>query len=524
MYDVIIIGSGGSALTSAITLKQKGKKVLILSKVSNTASQTSQAQGGINAVINKNDNINDHINDTLNSSKNLGNKEAIKYMCTNAKDCIQWLDTLGVPFSRDNNNQIAQRKLGASSFNRACYSSDYTGLKILQSLFDTALQLGIEFKEEYFLLDIIIENNTTKGIVALNLKNTQIEQILSKSVIIASGGYAGVYHNFTTNSSASTGDGQIAALNANCTLENMEFIQFHPTALLDRFILISESARGEGGYLVTSDSKRFVDELLPRDIVAREIYKKILLKEEVFLDLRHLGLEKIMKLMPQEYKLCLEFKNLHMHKDLIPIIPASHYSMGGIQVDLQGNTSINNLYAVGECASNGVHGANRLGGNSLLEIITFGRYVASNINVDNIIIEDKIYNEYNESVKYIDTLFVNKSKENFYTIKDEIGKLMFENVGLFRNEKSLINSLNIVNNHLKNIHNYTIEDKSKVYNTNLKEYLEFHNILKLSKIIIKSALNRKESRGAHFRVDFDKVDSNYNKVSISNKGDLNDEN
>jgi len=522
MYDVIIIGSGASALSCAITLKQNSKNVLVLSKVSNTQSQTAQAQGGINAVINANDSVQSHVNDTFKSAAYVGDIESIKFMCENGSSTISWLNDIGVPFSRDENNNIAQRKMGGASFNRACYSSDYTGLKILQTLFDTALKLGIEFKDDHMLLNIISEDSVAKGVSVLNIINTEVSQILSKSVVIASGGYGGVYHNFTTNSSASTGDGQIAALNASCELENIEFVQFHPTALKDNFILISESARGEGGYLVTKDGSRFVDELKARDIVAREIYKKQISGEEVYLDLRHLGKEKILHLMPQEYKLCLQFHNLKMEEDLIPITPASHYSMGGIKVNIDGQTNIKSLYAVGECASNGVHGANRLGGNSLLEIVTFGRHIASLINIDEIKIENKQYKTYLDDKLFIENLFNKDIKYDFYKIKDELGKLMFENAGVFRNEKSLLESLGIVNKHIESIDDFGISDQSKTYNTNLKEYLEFKNILFLSKVIIKSALSRKESRGAHYRTDFDKQDSNFNKASLFIKGDLNE--
>ncbi|MCK5294633.1 MAG: FAD-dependent oxidoreductase, partial [Arcobacteraceae bacterium] len=300
MYDALIIGNGGAGLSCAISLKKRGYNVIILSKTHATASQTSQAQGGINAVLgNSNDTVINHIDDTLKSAHQLGDKDAISFMCGEAAKTIEWLDSLGVPFSRDKSSNIAQRQMGGASDKRACYSSDYTGLKILHSLYDTALSLGIEFIDESMLLSLIIKNEEIIGVTSLDIKTSQVSQILAKNTILATGGYGGVYHNFSTNSSATTSDGIVAALNKGVELENMEFVQFHPTSLKDKFILISESARGEGGYLVTKDGKRFVDELLPRDIVARELYKKIDNEEEVFLDLRHLGLEKIVHLMPQ---------------------------------------------------------------------------------------------------------------------------------------------------------------------------------------------------------------------------------
>ena len=521
IYDAIIIGSGGAALSSAISLKQKGLKVLLVSKTSNTASQTAQAQGGINAVINENDSVQNHINDTLKSASNVGCKSTIEFMCDNASDTIKWLDDLGVPFSRDKNNNIAQRALGGASFSRACYSSDYTGLKILHTLFDTALKLEIEFLFDTNLLDIIVKDNEAKGVVVLDIKTGDINQHLASNIIIASGGYGAIYHNYTTNSAGSVGDGLAITLNKGAVLENMEFVQFHPTALKDKFILISESARGEGGFLVTKDGKRFVDELLPRDIVAREIYKKLINKEEVFLDVRHLGLEKILHLMPQEYKLCLDFNSLKMDKELIPITPASHYSMGGIKVNKELQTNIKYLYSVGECSSVGVHGANRLGGNSLLEIVTFGRSLANNICIKNIV-QDKIYDELEIQKDYINNLLNNNAKDDFYKARIELGKIMFKNVGLFRDEKNLNIALDFVNNLKQNINNYGINDKSKVYNTNLKEFLEFRNSLDISQVIIKSALYRKESRGAHYRVDFDSINKEFDKSTLYSNGAINE--
>ena len=522
MYDIIIVGSGGAALTSAIKLRQRGFKVVIVTKVTNTASQTAQAQGGINAVLNTNDSIDSHINDTNKSANHIGNIEAIKLMCTNAPDTISWLDNIGVPFSRDTNNNIAQRKFGGASFHRTCYSSDYTGLKILQSLYDTALKLGIEFKEEYMLLNIIKEDEKAVGITALDIKTSIVHQLLCKALIIASGGYGGVYHNYTTNSSATTGDGIASALDANVCLANMEFVQFHPTALKDKYILISESARGEGGYLVTKDGTRFVDELLPRDVVARAIYEKLQNNEEVYLDVRHLAYEKIMHLMPQEYKLCYEFTLLKMDKDLIPIIPASHYTMGGISVDINGASSLSNLYAVGECAYNGVHGANRLGGNSLLEIITFGLHIANNIDINNIEVKQKEYDTFINDKSKIEKLFLQKNiKDDFYKIKKELGKLMYEKVGLFRDENNLKKALEFVNYYIAAFCDFGIVDKNKTYNTNLKEFIEFENMLKLSKVIIKSALSRKESRGAHYRVDYDSLNKDYDKSTLFTLGDFN---
>jgi len=430
--------------------------------------------------------------------------KAIKLMCENAPDAIKWLDSLAVPFSRTPSGKIAQRKLGGTKNSRACYSSDYTGLKILHTLFDTCLKEGVTFLEEYMLLNLIIENNIAIGVIVLDIKTSKVEQILAKKVVLATGGYAGIYTNHNTNSYATTGDGIAVALRCKAKISNMEYVQFHPTALKENSILISESARGEGGYLVASDENRFIDELKPRDEVARAIYEKIQNGEDIFLDVRHLGLEKLTTTMAQEYSLTLQYTGLKMDKDLIPIKPVAHYSMGGILSNEKGETSIQNLYAIGECANNGVHGANRLGGNSLLDIIVFGRITGQSISkgLNNIYIKKKEYQQLIDEKQNIKNIYNKENKINFYTIKEQLGDLLYSNVGLFRNEKDLEKALAQVNIWKNQLSDMGIDDKDKTYNSNLKEFLEFKNMIELSLVIIASAIKRKESRGAHYRTDY----------------------
>jgi succinate dehydrogenase / fumarate reductase flavoprotein subunit len=520
MVDVLIIGSGGAGLSAALEAKKNGSSVLVVSKTYPTQSQTSQAQGGINGVLKKEgskDSIQSHINDTLKSAHHIGDEETISFMCTHANETIQWLDTIGVPFSRDTQNTIAQRKLGGASYSRACYSSDYTGLKILHTLYDNCLKENIEFLNETMLLNFIIEDNTIKGITTLDIKTSEVKQLDAKCVIVASGGYGAIYEGYTTNSNASTGDAIAAALRANVQIANMEYIQFHPTTLKENSILLSESARGEGGYLVTLNEKRFVDELAPRDVVARAIDEKIKKGQEVFLDLRHLGLEKIKETMPQEYELALQFGGFKLDCDLIPIKPAAHYTMGGIKTNMQCETNIQNLYAVGECSSNGVHGANRLGGNSLLEIITFGRFVgqiasekSNTIQLDMEIKSSRLELDIN----FIETLFLTSNEVDFYGIKKELGALLYNKVGLFRDKENLDKALDKVEIYRTQISRMGVSDKSKIYNTNLKEYIEFLNMLELADTIIICAKNRCESRGAHYRVDYPNEDEKFAKDSV----------
>ncbi|MBD3841442.1 MAG: FAD-binding protein [Campylobacterales bacterium] len=506
MYDVLIIGSGGAALSAAIESNNLGAKVCVLSKTQATASQTCQAQGGINGVTtNTLDSATQHINDTLKSAHGLGDSNSIEFMCNEASSTIHWLDFIGVPFSKNNSNQIAQRKLGGASHPRACYSSDYTGLKILHTLYDQCVKHNIEFLNDYMVLNFIVSNNTAIGITSLHITTSEVKEIFAKTIIIATGGYAGIYHGFHTNSNSTTGDGIAAAMRAGCQVANMEYVQFHPTALLKSAILISESARGEGGYLVDQDGNRFIDELKPRDEVARAIYEKIEKNQSVYLDLRHLGKEKIIQAMPQEYELALQYANLYMDKDLIPIAPAAHYTMGGIKTDIDGKTNIKNLFSVGEASCNGVHGANRLGGNSLLEIITFGRRVGKCAATDSkyiTSINTTQSKEYQDDCMAIQNILKYPNTINFYEIKSLLGKLFYQNVGLFRTQQNLESTLAQIKQWQKEYSLMGITDKSKLYNTELKEFIEFGNMLEISEAIVLSALARKESRGAHFRVDY----------------------
>lgn len=516
MTDILIIGSGGAGLSAALEAKKNGLKVQVLSKTYPTASQTCQAQGGINAVIQTTqDSVSNHINDTLKSAHSLGCTDTIKYMCENANETVKWLNDMGVPFSRDEKNQIAKRSLGGASNPRACYSSDYTGLKILHTLYDNCIKENIEFLNEYMLLNIIVEENTAVGVSCLDIQSGEIKEIFSKNILIATGGYGGIYANYTTNSTATTGDGIAAAFKAGCELANMEFVQFHPTALKGSNILISESARGEGGYLVTSKGERFINELLPRDIVSRSILEKINQGEDIFLDLRHLGLEKIKQTIPQEYDIALEFAGIEIDKELIPVTPAAHYTMGGIKADINGKTSVKNIYAAGEASCNGVHGANRLGGNSLLEIITFGRktakYIAENINQNDLPPYDTKISKDKENIKNI---FESDKYANIYEIKDRLGEILFKNAGVFKNEIDLLSTLDQINLWEESLKDAGIREKDKTYNTMLKDFLELNNLLLLAKITVLSAIKRKESRGAHFRVEFEKEDIKFDKETI----------
>lgn len=519
MIDILIIGAGGAGLTAALEAKKSGLTVKVVSKSYPTRAQTTMAQGGINAALSHagEDSVELHMADTIRSSKNLGSESLIKKMCQEAPDAIRWLDRLGVAFSRNDKGEVAQRKLGGASASRACYAQDYTGLKILHTLYDQALHCGIEFLNEQFLMDFIIEDESVKGAVFLDIKTSQLHEIHAKSVIVATGGYSKVFHDFSTNSVASTGDGIAASLRAGCRISDIEFMQFHPTALANSAILISESARGIGGHLVNAEGSRFTDELASRDVVARAIFEEIERSGSVYLDLRHIDSEVIEASLPQEKKLAALYEGIDLANELVPIKPVAHYSMGGIDVDENGMSSIQGLFAIGECANQRIHGANRLGGNALLELIVFGK-VAAKAAVEYTqkhVLEAPLSSILEIRSKDIErSLCAENISVDFYQQFAEMGRSNYHYLGLFRDEaglKEVANRIAMIENQLDRM---GPSDSSRTYNTNLIEFLEFKNLLQISQVMVESARLRKESRGAHYRTDYRESEIQYEKHTI----------
>jgi succinate dehydrogenase / fumarate reductase flavoprotein subunit len=497
--DVLIIGAGGAGLSAAITAKEEGVDVVVLTKEYPTRSQTCMAQGGINAALGNitQDSIELHIADTLKSAHQQADEEAVHFMCSEAPNAIDWLEEMGVCFSRTQDKKIAQRQLGGASSKRACYAQDYTGLKILHTLYDKALSLGIKMVSDMFLLDLIVDDaDVVCGAKMLNIRTMQTKHYYAKSVILATGGYSRIYGSYSTNSKKSTGDGIVAAKRVGAKLLGMEFVQFHPTGLKSSSILVSEASRGEGGYVINSKGERFTDELAPRDELSRAIAQQIAQGEEVFIDLRHLGEQKIDTLLPQERKLAKLYEGVDPVDGLIPIKPVAHYTMGGIEVDHKSQTTIEGLFACGECANHKVHGANRLGGNSLLEIIVFGREAgkqsalhAKQADFKTPKISDgDLYTQ----LKHF------RNEKDFYGVARELEKLMYDKVGIVRYEKGLQEVQSTLENIIENLSSFGVSDTSKVYNTNLIEFLEFCNMLELAHSVVIAALARKESCGAHY--------------------------
>ena len=529
MIDVLIIGSGGAGLSAALAAKEAGASVLVVGKMYPTNSQTSMAQGGMNAALGNvnEDHVSLHISDTIKSAHGLCDEDMVRHLCADAPKTVEWLEKIGVPFSRIDipqeesthyplpaTHSIAQRQMGGASAKRACYAQDYTGLKILHTLYDTCLKEGVDFLDEHYLLNLIVPEDTVKGATFLDIRSGEVKQIDARSVVMATGGYGSIYHGFTTNMYGATGDGVAAVLRAGGAVSDMEFIQFHPTALKHSCILISESARGEGGYLVNETGERFVDELKPRDEVARAIFAQMKEGQRVFLDVRHLGEEKLMELLPQEVELCKMHEHVDPASELIPIKPVAHYSMGGIDVDhaLEVN-GIKGCFAVGECSNAKVHGANRLGGNSLLEITAFGRFAGENAYKHAVYASSKPAEDtqLQKDRTEIENLFEKESTLNFYNYREMLGDLFYEKVGIVRENRQLNEALEEVIAMQVAQKEMGISDKSRSNNHNLIEFLEFRNALLLAPTIISAAIARDESRGAHFKTGFEEENEDFRK-------------
>lgn len=451
------------------------------------------------------DTIEKHIEDTLRSSGGLGDEQRIAFMCESAPDAVRWCNRLGLPFSRDEAGEIARRTLGGASAPRACHAQDYTGLKLLHTLYDQCLKAGIGFVNERFLLNLIVDEETNRvlGATFLDIASGEVEEVRADAVILATGGYGAIYGKHSTNAVGSSGDGLAAAVRAGAKLADMEFVQFHPTALKNSSILISESARGAGGYLVDEEGDRFTDELAPRDIVARAIHEEMGKSGGVYLDIRHLGEKFINHELPQERKLAQLYEGIDPVYDLIPIKPAAHYSMGGIEVNEQCMSSVKGLFAVGECANHKTHGANRLGGNSLLELVVFGRHCgksAAEYGAKN----PSAVSENMQLAK--DTNFVRgvmyfTNQIDFYQKQEMLANIFYNNVGLVRDDMGLKAVLGAIRQIQKELPFMGPRDKSKICNTNLVEFIEFGNKIELAEIIVVCAISRVESRGAHYRSD-----------------------
>ena len=538
-YDVVVLGAGGSGLRAAVGLSEAGLKTACISKVFPTRSHTSAAQGGISAALGNmgEDDWRWHMYDTVKGSDWLGDQDAIEYLCKEAPRAVVELERYGVPFSRTDDGKIYQRPFGGMTKNygngtaqRTCAAADRTGHAILHTLYGQALKQQTEFFIEYFALDLIMKNGECKGVIAWNLTDGTIHRFRSHITIIATGGYGKVYYS-ATSAHTCTGDGNAMVLRAGLPLQDMEFVQFHPTGIYGVGCLITEGVRGEGGFLVNGKGERFMERYAPnakdlasRDVVSRSMEMEInegrgagKNKDHINLHLDHIDKKVIDERLPGISEAAKTFANVDVSKEPIPVVPTVHYNMGGIPTNYKAEVltlngsekTVPGLMAIGEAACVSVHGANRLGSNSLIDLVVFGRAAAkraAEIVKPGSPHEEVSNSETEKCLERFDKIRNSHGTTKTSELRLQMQKTMQSKCAVFRTEKTLKEGVEQIREPYEGMSDISVKDKSLLFNTDLVETLEFDNLISQALTTMDSAYNRKESRGAHAREDFTKRD------------------
>ncbi|MGD9819071.1 MAG: succinate dehydrogenase flavoprotein subunit [Desulfomonilaceae bacterium] len=534
VHDVVIVGSGLAGLRAALEIPATAK-VALISKVFPTRSHSGAAQGGISAALGNEepDSWEWHMYDTVKGGDYLTDQDAAETLAKDAERAVYELEHMGAPFNRTPDGRIAQRAFGGHTRNfgegpikRACYASDRTGRVILDTLYGKAVEKAVQVFSEFSIVDLIIDKGKINGLIAYELATGELHTLRSKAILIATGGFGGVYKT-NSNCFSNTGDGVYLSYRAGVPLEDMEFVQFHPTGIHGLGVLISEATRGEGGILRNDSGQRFMElyapslkDLAPRDVVSRAIWTEIRQgrgingDDYVNLDLTHIGAEKIAEKLSDIASFAKIYLGVDVVKEPIAVTPTCHYMMGGIPTDLDGrvldrhNKPIAGLYAAGEAACVSVHGANRLGTNSLLDLVVFGRRAGKMIakELPELSLAENTGSLENNTRQRLDALLSRQSGERPFSIRNDLQIMMMGKCSVFRNAQDMKQGLSELESIKQRYENVFLENRSPRYNTDLTEVLELECLIGLAETILKSAIAREESRGAHYREDFTERD------------------